>query len=55
MSFTIGLQGSQAAAMLTGINAHCLTFDGFCGDVIAFYEKVFQIKAAQIIIVKETK
>ncbi len=29
--------------------AHCLTFDGFCGDVIAFYEKVFQIKAEQII------
>lgn len=28
---------------------YCLTFDGFCSDVIAFYEKVFQIKAAEVI------
>lgn len=28
---------------------YCLTFDGFCGDVISFYENVFQIKAAEII------
>ncbi|MDE7299899.1 MAG: hypothetical protein K2N94_13935, partial [Lachnospiraceae bacterium] len=26
-----------------------LTFDGFCSDVIAFYERVFQIKAAEIV------
>lgn len=29
--------------------AHCLTFDGFCSDVIAFYEKVFRIKAAEVV------
>lgn len=28
---------------------YCLTFDGFCSDVIAFYESVFQIKATEVI------
>lgn len=29
--------------------SYCLEFDGFCRDVIAFYESVFGIKAADII------
>lgn len=29
--------------------SYCLTFDGFCSDVIAFYENTFAIKAEEII------
>lgn len=29
--------------------SYCLTFDGFCKDVIAFYENVFQVKATEMI------
>lgn len=28
---------------------YCLSFDGFCGDVIAFYENVFGIRAAKVV------
>lgn len=29
---------------------HCLSFDGFGGDVISFYERVFQKKAADVVL-----
>lgn len=28
---------------------YCLSFDGFCGDVIAYYENAFNIKATEVI------
>jgi uncharacterized glyoxalase superfamily protein PhnB len=28
---------------------YCLSFDGFCGDVIAYYENAFQTKATEVI------
>lgn len=28
---------------------YCLSFDGFCSDVIAFYESIFDIKATEVI------
>lgn len=33
---------------------YCLTFDGFCSDVLAFYEDVFQIKATEIVTYRDS-